>query len=519
MIVPLLVLFVLLTGMPSMTPKEIKILAGDMVALPCQGCEELWRIGTKHERHVYNNMSAAEQRRMGVVVLKQNLVILNASVNHEGNYSCSSLNGSSQCFFNLRVYTPQSEEYEEEIMLMHCFTRESCELHCQEKSLEKIFENTNTICHKEDNEAVSAQCYSSNIDMKDSGTYTCIQSYKYEGQLYKKTIRTRLKVHKTVDPPVTATIIKPHNNSVVEVELGSKKEIPCLASPCSAVLHWLSGNSFVDTVESSSIFYKEECNNDSLVATLIFKAVSEKDLSTQYTCKIESEGQSGYVTVSLKKIARPSYASLVISLIIILAVMGVTVTVYAKFKIDIILFLRDTVGWFNSTSDGKNYDGFLMCYKSNTDRGLNDQDRKWLESVLEERFGYSLCIFDRDILPGKAVAEAVLDCIEQSRTVVLVPTSPDPHPECGLLSAIHEALVERQTHLVFVNTEVTEDSRSGLLPEALQFLSMTGDCITWKGKRSMALSSSFLKQLRYYLPPPQRTQKLQFLPQTSHVFP
>lgn len=48
--------------------------------------------------------------------------------------------------------------------------------------------------------------------------------------------------------------------------------------------------------------------------------------------------------------------------------------------------------------DGKSYDAFLMSYKSETDAGLNEDDRKWLERVLEERFGYSLC---RDILPGK----------------------------------------------------------------------------------------------------------------------
>ena len=50
--------------------------------------------------------------------------------------------------------------------------------------------------------------------------------------------------------------------------------------------------------------------------------------------------------------------------------------------------------------DGKSYDAFLLCYKSDTDTGLNAHDRKCLESVLEERFGYSLCLHDRDVLPG-----------------------------------------------------------------------------------------------------------------------
>ena len=58
--------------------------------------------------------------------------------------------------------------------------------------------------------------------------------------------------------------------------------------------------------------------------------------------------------------------------------------------------------------DGKSYDAFLMCYKSDTDAGLNDDDRKWLESVMEEEFSYSLCLFDRDVLPGKGTCLDVL---------------------------------------------------------------------------------------------------------------
>lgn len=52
-------------------------------------------------------------------------------------------------------------------------------------------------------------------------------------------------------------------------------------------------------------------------------------------------------------------------------------------------------------SDGKSYDAFFMCYKCNTPGGLNAHDARWLESVLEERFGYSLCLYDRDVLPGR----------------------------------------------------------------------------------------------------------------------
>lgn len=95
--------------------------------------------------------------------------------------------------------------------------------------------------------------------------------------------------------------------------------------------------------------------------------------------------------------------------------------------------------------------------------------------------------------------------------MVLVPTSSDPCLESGLLSAIHAALVERQTHLVFIKTEATEVSRSGPVPEVLQLLAEAGDCVTWKGSRSMSPSSSFWKKLRYDLPAPHKAKDIRLL--------
>lgn len=167
-----------------------------------------------------------------------------------------------------------------------------------------------------------------------------------------------------------------------------------------------------------------------------------------------------------------------------------------------------------------------MCYQADADAALSEPDRQWMANVLEEEFGYSLCLDDRDASPGKgecsrsarqkvklgsigttrpllaAVAEAVLECIERSRTVVLVPTASEPSLGSGLLSAIHEALVERQTGLVFIRTKAAGVSGSGSVPEALQLLCEAGNCVTWRGTSSMSTSSSFWKQLRYYLPAP-----------------
>lgn len=53
--------------------------------------------------------------------------------------------------------------------------------------------------------------------------------------------------------------------------------------------------------------------------------------------------------------------------------------------------------------DGKTYDVFLMCYKSGKVPGLKQCDVRWLENVLEDNLGYKLCLFDRDVHPGKGI--------------------------------------------------------------------------------------------------------------------
>lgn len=175
-----------------------------------------------------------------------------------------------------------------------------------------------------------------------------------------------------------------------------------------------------------------------------------------------------------------------------------------------------------------------MCYQADAEAAFGESDRQQIVSVLEQKFGYSLCLDDRDVSPGRgecvwvehtnsewisltewrsirtvwplrsAVAEAVLERVEQSRTVILVPTSSEPCLGSGLLSAIHEALVERQTRLVFIRTEAAEATASDSLPETVKLLCEAGNCVTWGGTSSMSTSSSFWKQLRYYLPAPQK---------------
>ncbi|XP_038558208.1 interleukin-18 receptor 1-like [Micropterus salmoides] len=526
LLVPLFLILTSLTGVCVRKPREIDVKTGEMVALHCPDTRYnhsytklFWTSYTTKKMDLTSNMSSAEQSQMGILVHKTSLVILNASVNHEGNYSCSLGNASSQFWFSLTVYTSQRKYEEGNMYSETCYTQKSCSLNCPDTNIPA--ENTpditsNGITWHKEGESLPETIYFQKVEKNDQGVYTCTRSYLHHGQIYKMTFTVELDVKLHKECKKSAVITSPRK-SVVQVDLGSTVVIDCEAVTCSALddVFWLIGNSFVEKNNSFPVFYNNTQENNTeqihMTASLVIKKVSDEDISKNYTCKLNSD-QVLIFTLSPKP--RPSHISLAVGVVGMVVVMVVSVVIYVKFKIDIVLFLRDTLGCHRSTSDGKGYDAFLMYYKSDTNAGLNAYDRNWLRSVLEEKYGYSLCLYDRDVLPGKAVAEAVLDCIEQSRAVVLVPASPDPGPGSGLLSVIHAALVERQTRLVFIKTETTEMSRSGSLPEALQLLGEAGDCVTWKGISSTPPSSSFWKQLRYYLPAPQHAQKQRLLSQT-----
>ncbi|XP_070761970.1 interleukin-1 receptor type 1-like [Enoplosus armatus] len=525
----LLLLLTLLTGVCSRRARKIYyVKAGEMVALQCPlrghgDAKLIWTSDTTKEMNL-TNMSSAEQRQMDVLIHERSLVILSASVNHQGNYSCSLGNAGSQSWFRLTVYTTQREYEERTKYPVTCYTQESCTLHCPDVNTPAVntpdITSSGIMWHKE-GESLPRDSHFSSVEENDHGVYTCTRSYLYHGQIYNMTFTVELDVQPK-EKPVASVILTPRANDVFPVDLGSTVVIDCKAVMNSDFdeVFWLSGNSFVGTNKGLPVFYNYTWERNTggikMTASLVFKKVSAEDLSKHYSCKLESASEpSSFVTITLAQKASPISLSLSLGIVGIMVVIVVTVVVYVKLKMDIALFLRNTLGCFRSTSDGKSYDAFLMCYKSNTDAGLNEDDRKWLESVLEERFGYSLCLYDGDLLLGKAVAEAVLDRIEQSQAVVLVPASSHPGPGSGLLSAIHAALVERQTRLIFIKTEATEESKSGSLPEALQLLAEAGDCVTWRGLRSMPPSSSFWRQLRYYLPAPQHAPKIKLLSQTT----
>ncbi|XP_049574924.1 interleukin-18 receptor accessory protein isoform X2 [Syngnathus scovelli] len=347
-------------------PEEIYVKAGEMVVLQCQRSSHrldhapvIWTSESKLPMDL-SNMSPAEQRQMGLLFFDTSLFILTASVNHQGNYSCSQRNESEKLWFRLTVYTTLTTELEHKTWYrMICYTQESCTLSCSDVNIppsnNPYFTSYDIIWHKEGKSAQKVKSYFSSVEETDSGVYTCTRPYLFDGQIYNMSHTLELDVQPS-QRNKHAMISYPGANEIIYVDVGSPAVIKCEAVSYSepSLMFWMSGKTFVEKNDSFPVFsnYTRENLIEGVKNTvnLVFKEVTEEDLSNNYTCKMQYFPLSIFVTITLAKKVQGSHLPVALCPVVIMAIMAATVSVYVKFKIELILFLRNTLGCHRKTS-------------------------------------------------------------------------------------------------------------------------------------------------------------------------
>uniref|UniRef100_A0A8C5BA82 TIR domain-containing protein n=1 Tax=Gadus morhua TaxID=8049 RepID=A0A8C5BA82_GADMO len=352
----------------------------------------------------------------------------------------------------------------------------------------------------------SSNGYFEKVAEKDEGVYTCRRSYQYRGRLYNLTSTVMLKVKKPGQ-----LFISPFYSSVVFISI-------FLVYNEFDSSYWLDGKSFVKNDQNQSVYSNQtgEKGERKITTSLFFQKVTADQLSRTYTCKLESTRKHSNVSITLA-----------LKACVVMLCGFSSSSIFSLLLHPLPLHPRCAglqsqggppgCALRHASSDGKLYDAYLMTYPSQTETALSEEDRRWMENVLEEQLGYRLCLQDRDVSPGEAVADAVMRCILQSRRVVLLPSAEDQPALCyGLPSAIHSALVDKKSRLLLIRTktprkvsvEQPEEGGSRALPESLRLLTKAGSSVTWGGPCSRPLSSSFWKNLRYHLPAPRKLKAM-----------
>ncbi|XP_051662918.1 interleukin-1 receptor-like 1 isoform X2 [Manacus candei] len=361
--------------------------------------------------------------------------------------------------------------------------------------------------------------YIENPTREDDGYYTCQFIYTHKGNVFNASA-TRIFISEAKHSPLPPQILFPKNKEVIEVELGAALSLKCQAllgikkQPMSAVI-WDVNNipakhyNFTRFHEETQFFeghaqaYYEE-------TTLNITEVKTEDLQSNFTCIALNAMHNTRVTVTLQLKTQFEMVLcnvlLIAGSLVLLAAIAVSVILYQSFRADIVLLYREIFQPYSVKDDGKIYDAYVIYPKNHTNEAnfVEYFVYQIMPDILENKCGYKLCIYGRDIYPGEDTASAIEKRMQRSRRLIILLTHQlinCKEPTYDQHIALYNALIQNDTKVILL--EMERIGTYGKLQESLRFLIKQQGTIKWKEQHTahpQSPNSKFWKHVRYHMP-------------------
>uniref|UniRef100_A0A8C5JW26 Interleukin 18 receptor 1 n=1 Tax=Junco hyemalis TaxID=40217 RepID=A0A8C5JW26_JUNHY len=357
------------------------------------------------------------------------------------------------------------------------------------------------------------------LTVQNSGIYTCKILISHEGMMYHSTNTIKLVVEE--DAPEAFTLEIVGRDEEIETEIGKEEIFNCTGSlgdymQEDATLYWLINQTFPEQCtgipENEPPTCEEELktlqlgNKFYITRLLRIKKVRDEDMHHNFTCRLQADETTQMKIVKLKKgkiqdlPVHVFTTGMVLALLFSFVAIAV-VFVLVMFRVDFILFYRNICRRDDTAGDGKEYDAFVSYLKDCVSPTEEEREfaLKVLPMILEENFGYKLCIFERDVFPGGALVDDIHSFIDKSRRLIIILSQNYVSDRAiyELESGLHKALVERKTKIILI--EYMPISDYNFLPESLSLLP-SKRVVKWKKDKSLPVNSRFWKNLRYLMP-------------------
>ncbi|CAK7297891.1 Interleukin-18 receptor accessory protein [Vulpes lagopus] len=158
-------------------------------------------------------------------------------------------------------------------------------------------------------------------------------------------------------------------------------------------------------------------------------------------------------------------------------------------------------------SDKKVFDAFISyakwsSFENETTSSLSEEylALNLFPEVLENKYGYNLCLLDRDVAPGGVYAEDIVNIIKKSRRgiFILSPNYVNGPSIFELQAAVNLALDDKTLKLILIKFCSFQEPESlpHLVKKALRVL----PTVTWRNLKSVPPNSRFWTQMRYHMP-------------------
>ncbi|NXS81656.1 ILRL2 protein, partial [Erpornis zantholeuca] len=379
-----------------------------------------------------------------------------------------------------------------------------------------------------------------NVTVHDGGNYTCETTYTYNGKRYNISRDVSLIVEVT-PPKKPPEISYPRNNSI-EVELGSQVTVDCNTTGADGYEH-LDGHlwnpqsfALVMLVPSFPVMVGETSYDGRPMHSvkLIISELSSEDYEQPFVCQASNAFGQVASYIILKHRVPDIQRWLTGGLVSLLILTFITLIIYKIFKIDLVLWYRNSVCALTSMEemfmfvlDGKIYDAYVLYTKSSEGRSvccLETFVRRILPDVLEKQCGYNLFILGRDDLPGEAVVSVADETLKQSRRLMIILGSETS--SCSLLEdtseqqlAMYNALIRDGIQVILIEMGEIQDYTG--MPESIRYIKQKHGAIQWKGdfsEKSCSANTRFWKNVRYQMPSRKKVSysEVHLLPLTSN---
>ncbi|XP_036119241.1 interleukin-1 receptor-like 1 isoform X2 [Molossus molossus] len=365
---------------------------------------------------------------------------------------------------------------------------------------------------------------------EDVGDYTCKFMHNENGTSYSVTATRSFTIQDEKGFSFSPEIIAPPQNETKDVEIGRAANITCSAcfgkgTQLLAAVLWLVNGSKVGNWSEARIWEEQEQNFSSsnqlscLSAVLRIARVRDEDLRLRYECLALNFRGLRKHTLRLRRrkpIDHQSTYYVVAGFVILLMLISTMMIMLKVFWIEFVLLWRDIARPHKARNDGKTYDAYVIYPRNHKDSPEMISSVEYfvhqiLPDVLENKCGYNLCIYGRDMLPGEDVATAVETNIRKSRRHIFVLTPQAVHSEELAYEqevALHSALIHNDSKAILIEMEALSEPGplqfSGL-PGSLQHLVQVQGTIRWREDHvadKRALNSRFWKRVRYHMPAP-----------------
>ncbi|XP_023774081.1 interleukin-18 receptor accessory protein [Cyanistes caeruleus] len=347
---------------------------------------------------------------------------------------------------------------------------------------------------------------------KDAGIYVC--DYTLSENITKWTVRTAVTVEviakNTIHPP---NLLYPNGVVILEVEVGKPLELECRVqfgfetiSPMRVTWKRNNEENVSEKLNQKTSVYPKGLKGHTLLHVATLKEVTEKDLRSNFTCFAENSVGNATAVIQLKRKQRVLLLYVLCSAISTLFAFVLCTAFIYQHWIEIVLMYRSYLVHSKSTEDGKEFDAFVSYAKLNSsesDSALISEEKFALEllpDTLENKYGYKLCILERDILPGGAYTDEVVTAIKQSRRVIIIlsPAYVSGPSIFELQAAVNCALEDKGIKLVLIKFQDFQEPDT-LPPEVKKALRIL-PVVTWKSSISAAPHKKFWKYMCYHMP-------------------